>query len=373
MNKIVWSALGWEPETDVTGILREYSCYFLGERYADVFAQGLLALERNWQGPLLGNTHVNTTLLQFQAMEKSASPQDLLNWRFQQALYRAYYDAYNRCRLIYETELEERALDKLREARRTGAPRAISAAESILDRALTQQVCQDRRARVYELAEALYQSIRMQLSVERYKAISVGRGANLDTLDMPLNSRLWLKQRFSALAGLPEESDRLKGIDEILNWTNPGPGGFYDDLGDVNRQPHLVRGPGFDKDPAFLESALTSFSYQPAGRVSWWTFAESLNDSPLRMRYNNLDRAAQYKIRVVYALESPSAVIRLVADESFEVHPYIKKESPARPLDFEIPAQATSDGELTLSWYGRPGLGGNGRGCQVAEVWLIRK
>jgi hypothetical protein len=25
-----------------------------------------------------------------------------------------------------------------------------------------------------------------------------------------------------------------------------------------------------------------------------------------------------------------------------------------------------------LSWYRTPGLGGNGRGCQVAEVWLIK-
>ena len=48
---------------------------------------------------------------------------------------------------------------------------------------------------MHELAEALYQSIRMQLSVERYKAISVGRGANLDTIDVPLNNRRWLKQR----------------------------------------------------------------------------------------------------------------------------------------------------------------------------------
>ena len=31
-----------------------------------------------------------------------------------------------------------------------------------------------------ELAEALFQSIGMQLSVEKYQAIEVGRGANLD-------------------------------------------------------------------------------------------------------------------------------------------------------------------------------------------------
>ena len=55
VNKIVWSGLGWNPDANVTDILREYSRYFIGDRYADAFAQGLLALERNWRGPLTAN------------------------------------------------------------------------------------------------------------------------------------------------------------------------------------------------------------------------------------------------------------------------------------------------------------------------------
>jgi hypothetical protein len=46
---------------------------------------------------------------------------------------------------------------------------------------------------------------------------------------------------------------------------------------------------------------------------------------------------------------------------------------PVRPLEFDVPGEATATGELTLSWSREPGLGGNGRGCQVSEVWLIRK
>ena len=33
--------------------------------------------------------------------------------------------------------------------------------------------------------------------------------------------------------------------------------------------------------------------------------------------------------------------------------------------------EATSEGMLKLSWTREAGLGGNGAGCQVAEVWLI--
>jgi hypothetical protein len=50
-------------------------------------------------------------------------------------------------------------------------------------------------------AAALFQSIRMQLSVGRYKAIATERGANLDTIDLPLNNRGWLTARTSRRSG----------------------------------------------------------------------------------------------------------------------------------------------------------------------------
>jgi hypothetical protein len=49
------------------------------------------------------------------------------------------------------------------------------------------------------------------------------------------------------------------------------------------------------------------------------------------------------------------------------------KPQPVRPIEFDIPHAATAHGDLDLSWYREAGLGGNGRGCEVAEVWLIKK
>ncbi len=128
VNKFVWSGLGWDQEQDVVDILRDYSRFFIGPDYADSWAQGMLNLEQNWRGPLAQNGGVYTTLEQFQTMEKSASPQLKLNWRFQHGLYRAYYDAYNRSRLIYETALEEEAKSHLRRAPQIGSRLALEAA-----------------------------------------------------------------------------------------------------------------------------------------------------------------------------------------------------------------------------------------------------
>src|SRR5207248_11634250 len=97
-------------------------------------------------------------------------------------------------------------------------------------------------------------SIRMQLGVPLYKAISVDRGATLGMLDNPLNNRGWLKAQFAELRRQAIESERLAGLRTIMDWTNPGPGGFYDDLGNQANQPHLVRNGGFAADPDFLRA-----------------------------------------------------------------------------------------------------------------------
>jgi hypothetical protein len=175
---------------------------------------------------------------------------------------------------------------------------------------------------------------------------------------VPLNNRLWIEGQFADAQAGPA------AIERILNWTDPGPGGFYDDLGDPARQPHLVRGS-------------IGLEYHPQWPRSWWTYAESLYDEPLQMRYTGLDPGAQYRIRVVYAGDSPGRKIRLMASGTghaeIEIHPLMLKPQPVRPIEFDIPRAATAQGELDLSWYREAGLGGNGRGCQVAEVWLKKK
>ena len=307
-------------------------------------------------------------------MDRTASPQVLANWRFQQAQYRAHYDAYTRARLLYETELENRAMAQLRAARGTGSLAAMTRAEEMLDRAATERAMPDWRARVFELAEALFQSIRMQLSVPWYKAISVDRGANLDTIDVPLNNRMWLKARFAELRQTSDEAERLKGIDAIVNWTDPGPGGFYDDLGqsDAAAAPGARRGVSRRTrrfwNRRWSGSRTGRRSAAPGGRTPsrWWT-------RRCRCTTTISIRDAQYKIRVVYGGDSPDTKIRLAGERR-------------RGASAHGEAGAGAAGGVRYSQAGhgerragldagiaRPGLGGNGRGCQVSEVWLIRK
>lgn len=396
VNKFIWSALGWDPERPVIEILREYSGYFISDRLRDDFAQGILSLEANWRGPLIANENVTTTLEQFRSMEDSATPEELFNWRFQMGLYRAYYDGYIRVRLIHEADTENRAFQKLGEIRSFGAalnpldvggtpagptsgvePLALLAqAELILNEPLRDPVARGWRTRVLELGEALFQSIHMQLAVERYHAEAVSRAANLDTLDAPLNDAPWLKEQFARIRALTSYTEWRRAIEEILDRTNPGAGGFYDKLGDLSCRRHLVSGVGALKDPEFRASALLGHGYPEwsgaAVPVAWKCWAESLYDAPLEIRYSDLDHRASYKVRVVYSGDA-GAWIRLDCNGDRQVHPLIAKPWPPRPSEFDIPVEATRTGELTLIWQRKSGLGGNGRGCQVAEVWLMKK
>ena len=111
-----------------------------------------------------------------------------------------------------------------------------------------------------------------------------GRGATLDTIDVPLNNRNWLKTRFDAIRKLETDEAKQQEIAAIVNWTNPGPGGFYDDLGDPLKRPHLVRGSSYEKDPAFLHGPHTGFDWEHDWRRNWCRHAGALVDETLRMR-----------------------------------------------------------------------------------------
>lgn len=388
VNKAVWSALAWDPDQSIETILLEFSRYFIGAPYADRFAHGLLSLEQNWKGPLATHPHVEATLADFQALEREATPVVLANWRFQQALFRAYYDAYTQQRLLHERRAETAALDRLKRANQAGAAEkelhaALTEAEQILKAAAKNPPSGPLRQRILQLGDALNRSIHMQLSVKKHKAIAIDRGAMLDTLDYPLNDRPWLTEQFAAIRKLPNLAEKQQRVSDILGWKNPGPGGFYDDLGDAAQSPHWLRSVPYADDPGSMRSPRVGFEEdlvldddeQPQGarRWSWKNHAESLFDSPLEMRYDSLDPKASYRIRVVYGGDSPKKRIRLAANDGIEIHGWIEKPFPFRPVEFAIPKTATQSRTLTLHWYREPGLGGNGRGCQVSEVWLLKQ
>jgi hypothetical protein len=370
VNKFLWTQWSWNANTSAESILQDYSRFFLGPQWTQPFAKGLADLERNWRGPLLKNPHIDATAAEFKKMENDpAAPKT--NWRFELALERAHYDLFLKQRLTAETTQQQQALAALAQAPQTGSEKALANAESAL---IPTQAGTAERAQVFALADKLFHNIGLQLSAKLYGASNWERGANLDRIDIPLNDRVWLKNRFTEIRQLPGEAAKLAAIAQILHWSDPAPRTLYDDLGDPANEPHLIRGKGFAADPEQYQTAIDGVSdHTPLEGLRWsqLTYAETLYETPLQLAYNHLDPAKRYRVRVTYAGEDYTAAIGIVANGSIEIEPLHDRKSNPESLEFAIPQAATAAGSLTLEFTRPQGTGGSGRGHQVAEVWLI--
>ncbi|NOY59327.1 MAG: hypothetical protein GXO75_10440 [Calditrichaeota bacterium] len=383
VNKFVWSSLDWDPDMPVIEILREYSRFFVHPDFSEDIARGLISLERNWQGPLLCNTSVDVTLRQWQDMEKSAPPRVKQNYRFQMGLLRAYYDAYVRARLINETALETEAREALRRAPELGSGKSINMAESILRQKEKKPVAQSYKQKCWQIADFLFQAIGSQTSVNKYQAQD-GRGNFMDYIDVPLNDAVWLLSQFKTIRDLTSEGERLAAIEQLINRTDPGPGGFYDNPGISVETPRLGSYPDWKDDPGSLKSPRVSFGVGLRGEewvhtvqakgfdgsptpLAWMNQVTTLYDTPLNLIYTNLDPQSEYILKVAYTGRFRSQ-IQLTANDTFQIHKMMK--TGTTPIwEFPIPKDATRNGKLKLTWI----CGEGERGTQVAEVWLMKK
>ncbi len=368
VNKFIWLERLWDPEKPVRDILLEYGRVFGGARIAEDFADGILDLEENWNGPLLRNPKPERTLSRWRQIWRAVPEEDRgPNWRLQQLYFRSLCDAYVQLRLVAERTREDDGLDILKRDDSLEAESAIRNALSVLSSSAHTPDMTQMRREIFDLGESLWRSIGMQMSVSLYHADGEERGAVLDTIDRPLSNRAWLENRLHAALGLPTEAERREFLVKTMCWEDIGEGGFYDDLGNPERQPHLVKAHRWEDDPGRLLSAFEEFGgYQPEYRQSWNYQTTTLYETPLEMRYEGLDPGREYLLRVVYHGRFHSSM-RLFANGAL-IHDPIPGTTPPTVMEFEIPRELTQGGELRLRWENA-----EGRGCQVAEVWLVTR
>ncbi|NUN97333.1 MAG: hypothetical protein HUU16_14305, partial [Candidatus Omnitrophica bacterium] len=297
VNKLLWSLLGWDPDMPVRDAMIEYSRFFFGDRAAERAADGILALESNWHGSLADNGAVDGTLALWAALEKEF-PENSDNWRWLCLVFRAYYDAYTRHRLIYENELEKEACRALEAAPQVGSEAAMKEALAILRRGETERVKSDWRDHIFELAQRLFDTIALQTSVPKYGASGAERGASLDFVDRPLNNLWWYEDEFAAIKKFDSEAKKLERLAILASWENPGPGSFYDDVGDIAQSEHVIFGEDANTDPLFERNPCPGFMWWEGGlsrrRNSWPAYMDLL----IGMRYDGLDPSGNYTVRI---------------------------------------------------------------------------
>jgi hypothetical protein len=275
-------------------------------------------------------------------------------------------------RLSQDRNLEHRAREALDDAPEDGALKAIERAKRFLRKTQVDPVGQEYEARCRDLADRLREGIGIQMSVERHGGVRQDRGAIIDAINEPLNDAPYLLDQMERARQLGDEAERLKAIEKILNRTDPGPGGFYDDFGSYASLRRVVAPPReWESDPRALKSVQRRFEFggpwlhegRPTPRA-WFSLLSTLFDQPLSVRYQNLDPEASYRIRVVHGRPRPRP--RLEADGHLI---YDLDDAPDDPvLEYPVPVEATRDGDVVFTWI--PNL--RSRKTTVAEVWLIR-
>jgi hypothetical protein len=367
VNKVIWSARGWDPQVEVRDVLKDYVRVFFRPDLAEAATDGILALEENWEGSLSENGAVEGTLALWQALEAKA-PQLQNNWRWQLCLLRSTYDAYVRRRLLCETRLEAEANAALAKAGEIGAEDAMRDAQQILQRATTEPAAPELRRRIVELCAALFKSIGLQTSVKKYQASGPERGAILDYVDYPMNNRWWLEDEFAKVRAMGSEQAKVKRLEEIRAWENPGPGSFYDNLGHPAKSPHVVRGEDWHTDPLMTRNPNPGHWWWDNGfsrrRLSW----QVSMDWPIAVRYEQIDPNAVYVIRITGYGEALTRI------NGQRVAPTLYGKGIGEIKEFPVPREAVRSGQIVVTWDQPQEAHLNWRQqSRISEIWLLKK
>ncbi len=356
VNKVVWSQRGWDPDKSVFTIVKEYTKYFFSSEVEDAAANGILGLERNWDGPIIANGGIEPTLDFWKGLE-SEYTEFSDNWRWQLLVLRAYYDAYVRQRKIYETNLEQQANEVLLQVDQLGSGVVTKQALEIVNRVDAEPVAQDMRQIIEGYCERLFESIGLQTSVEKYQASGGQRGAILDYVDHPLNNRWWLADQFTALDTLSSEKDKAERIKTIANWEDPGKGGHYDNVSDIAKSPHVTTTVYDAVDFGWLNNGFSRL------RLS----SQVYQFNPI-LEYEDLDPGARYIIRVTGYGDA------LVRVDGRRLEPVIYNKGVEEFKEFIVPRSVVGDGKMTLT-FDRPEESHlNWRNySRVSDVWLIKR
>lgn len=201
VNKAVWSALDFNPDKSVREIVEEYArLYFYG---ADIkkTADGILGLEKNWEGRPEDNPSIDYVYNLFQELGNDY-PFLQNNWRYMLCMFRAATDKFAKDKLIYEKSL-------LADAKMQINAGKLSYAYETLFAPLPKKTTEIRK-QIDTLAGRLFETIGIQLGTRDYHASGWERGAVLDIIDLPVTDLPVIRNKLEAVKDKPFAVDYMK-------------------------------------------------------------------------------------------------------------------------------------------------------------------
>src|SRR5262249_549102 len=187
----------------------------------------------------------------------------------------------------------------------------------------------------------------------------------------PLNNRWWLEDEVAKVEQMGSETEKVARLGTIARWEHPGPGSFYDDIGNIAKSPHEVRNesigsPLLDVDNIPLPGVMFWVGKDPLARSrqSWFT-DESW---PVALKYTGLDPEADYLVRTTGVGDC------LLRVNGKRLAPTLDGRKVGELKEFHVPRGLYRDGRITITFDPtfEPNLNWRVQ-SRLTEIWLIKK
>ncbi len=377
-NQWMWQRLLWSPRTDVETVVNEYCRTWFGPEAAPEMAKALFLFEKNMEeisgNPITTKTSIDEYYnLVKQAGKKMPGQRMKTNWLWRMYMQKGAIDKYVKLAVIQQTGLQNR-IEKLIATGKNDDHSINEALKWFSELSETPEMSKLREeaSKLGEESNGLFGMNSEGFYNMEHDYIGLG----------------WLKRQLErALAKTGE--DRAELLAMIVNYENPGEGGYYDNLGTFNPAPHVEFGYPYDHGQPYVQNMLSEGN-RPAQKSMHFTQDEKQG---VTLHYRNLDSAAHYKIRFTfvrpwyqerYDMRMNQHAQSVYADDILLAKDV---ELPLQMSDFftfDIPAKATSDGELVIRLEKSADVAAGNRieveqwrnsggwGTIASEAWLLK-
>jgi hypothetical protein len=381
-NQWMWQRLLWAPRTSVEEVVEEYSRNWFGPEAAPLMAKAIFQLEKNLEEIPDTPLPEKKGILDYYQLVSEAGNQmpDFWkkdNWLWRMFMQKGSLDHYIQLMVSQQLHIQEE-IEKL-----INAQPLKNVSDATIQQGL--QLLKNSTLETEEMA-----MLRTEAGVlgEESNAIFGTRSEGFFNLKHDFIGLRWLeRQLHRALAAKGKQREELLSM--IIDYENPGNGGYYDNLGTANHAPNVVFGYPYDHGQPYVPEMLAEGN-RPSQRSMHFTQDEAQG---VTLHYRDLDPRARYRIRLTlvrpwyqdrYAMRMNQKSQTIFADEQILAKDVELPLQMSDHFTFEIPAELTKDGELTIRFQKAKDVASGDRvsveqwrnsggwGTLVSEVWLIK-
>ncbi len=381
-NQWMWQRLLWNPQRTPEEVVDEYARTWFGPEAAPLMAEAIFLLEENIQEDFDKPLPEKEGIDRYYRLVKDAGdrmPSFLRekNWLWREFMQKGAIDKRTKVAVAQQMDIQARIERRMAEALESGD----------LDAAIA-----DTRARLDTVGETdEMRALREEAEVlgKESNALYGVRSEGLANLDHDFIGLGWIRRQLDRAEAAPADEKR-EILALIADYENPGPGGFYDNCGTYEDAPHLVYGYPYDHGQPYVPGMLFE-----TNRLSQRTMCYTQDEAQgVTFKYDGLDPDAAYKVRMTlvrpwyqerYRMRMNQKAQNVYADDILLAEALELPEQQADFFTFDIPVEATRDGELTIRLEKMPDVGVGDRvtveqwrntggwGTLISEIWLIRK